>query len=192
MIKHTTPYTKPNNPAYEISRDAWNEDHTIDDGTISIAKLTDPRHVNRLKDILAVAANFDTAPTSLVRLTDGDFTLWTGEGIKSLAGVNGEVGRLTFDMGASYPITIVAWMNIHRASGDGTITLVIETSDDNITYAVGVSGSLSGVAGDLLRNMYPAFGYGRYVRLRFTTASVTVNPSVFHVKLAEVQALDFL
>lgn len=146
--------------------------------------------LNKLAGILGVASVFDTNPTLLERCTDADYTLWTGEGIKSLAGVNGEVGRIVFDMGANYPVCVLVWLNPHRASGDGTITLSLESSSDGITYAGGVSAGISGIAGDLLRDSYPGFCYGRYIRLRFTTASVTVNPSVFHVKLAEVQAIQ--
>jgi len=55
MIKHTTPYTKPNNPIYEISKNAWNEDHSIDDGTISIIKLSD--HNKASHDALGINAD---------------------------------------------------------------------------------------------------------------------------------------
>ena len=54
MIKHTTPYTKPNNPDHEISEKAWNEDHTIDDGTIAVVKLSD--HNKTVHDALGIDA----------------------------------------------------------------------------------------------------------------------------------------
>lgn len=38
-ITHSTVVTKANNPAFDVSADAWNASHLIDDNTIAIAKL---------------------------------------------------------------------------------------------------------------------------------------------------------
>jgi len=155
-----------------------------------LASLNKRSIINRLAGILPTVGTFDTNPTNLERLTDNDFNLWTGEGAKSLPGTNGEVGRLTFDMGADYPVLVIIWCNPHRHSGDGTITTNVISSHDNITYSGSVSGGVSGVYGDSERTIYPVFCHGRYIRITWTTSGVTVNPSVFHVKLSEVQALQ--
>lgn len=125
-------------------------------------------------------------------MTDGDWTNETGEGVKSLAGVNGDVGRIYIDLGALYPVMIVALLNLHRESGDGNIQAIIEISPDGSTYYGSGPLSISGVTGDTYRAMDPFFAYTRYFRIRFYTASVTVNPSVFHVKGAELMALQLM
>lgn len=40
-IKHATQTTQPNDPAKDVSRNAWNEDHVIDDGSIEAVKIED-------------------------------------------------------------------------------------------------------------------------------------------------------
>jgi hypothetical protein len=53
-IKHTTQTTKTNNPAYDVSADAWNAAHTIDTGTITSTHVLDNTLLNA--DINASAA----------------------------------------------------------------------------------------------------------------------------------------
>jgi hypothetical protein len=155
-----------------------------------LASLNKRTIINRLAGLLPTVGTFDTNPSNLERLTDNDFSLWTGEGVKSLPGTNGEVGRLTFDMGADCPILVIIWCNPHRNSGDGTIGMSVTSSHDNVTYSGSASGGISGISGDSERAIYLVFCHGRYIRITWTTSSVTVNPSVFHVKLSEVQALQ--
>lgn len=51
-IKHATQTAKPDDPDYDVSADEWNEDHTIDDNSITISKILD--FVNQA--VLAVEA----------------------------------------------------------------------------------------------------------------------------------------
>lgn len=39
MIRHAKVATAPQNPSYEVSTNEWNDDHTIDDGSITVEKL---------------------------------------------------------------------------------------------------------------------------------------------------------
>jgi hypothetical protein len=147
--------------------------------------------INRVAGILPTSTVFDTAPTNLANITDGDWTNETGEGIKSLAGKSGDIGDIFFDMGADYPVVIIGAVNGHRVSGDGMIGLQIAQSFDNSTWGFG-NTVWGGITYDAYRIFAVFFAYARYIRFNFYSASVTVNPSVFHVKVAEVMALQLL
>jgi hypothetical protein len=41
-IRHSVVATKPNNPNVLLSTNAWNSEHTIDDGSIPLTKLENP------------------------------------------------------------------------------------------------------------------------------------------------------
>jgi hypothetical protein len=115
--------------------------------------------------------------------------------VKSLAGAVGDIGNVNFDMGAAYPVLVIAWFNAHRASGNGQPICFIEFSSDGVTYygtwlTTTSSVTQGPVTADAYKPIGPVFGYARYFRLRFYGAAVTTNPSVFHVKLAEVQAIQ--
>ena len=146
---------------------------------------------NRLAGVTATFSTFDTNPSNPENMTDGNWTTETGYGTKSLAGVNGTIGSIFFDMSAPYPVLIIARVNINRSSGDGTGYCTIYSkvlSGDSYQY----SGypCLGSRTTDAYYPMMPLFAYGRYLWLYFFTNSVTVNPSVFNVKVAEVMALQ--
>jgi len=147
-------------------------------------------HINRLKGIIGTFSGFDTNPSSPENMTDENYTTETGEGVKSLAGVNGAIGYISFDMGAAYPVTILPRVNFHRASGDGTIYMYVTGSTDGVSYYDRSTFDAAGTTPDVYRPCDVVTYYGRYIRLVFTTGDVTVNPSVFHVKVAEVMALQ--
>jgi hypothetical protein len=149
-------------------------------------------HINRLAGITATLGTFDMNPTTPLNMTDGDWTTATGEGIKSLAGANGDIGFIMFDMGAAYPVLVIFLINAHRASGDGAANIYIESSNDNVNWYNDGLRIYGAVSDDAYKPTHASFLYARYLRLHFYSSSVTVNPSVFHVKVAEVQALQLL
>lgn len=150
---------------------------------------------NRAAGIIPTFTTFDVNPSNPERITDGNFLTETGEGTKSLAGVNGDVGRVFFDLGASYPVLILLHWNMRRISGDGTIAC-------GVARGSGIDGSgvdygeEYGVRAGAFANYYrmapTMFTYTRLIRIRFYTASVTVNPSVFGVKLCEFMAIQLI
>ena len=145
---------------------------------------------NRLAGIVPTFDSFDTNPSSPENMTDGDFTTESGEGVKELAAAD-VIGNIKFDMGAVYPVLITAWMNVHRASGDGTISIMVESSPDGVSYYSAGVNSRVGLVGDLYRPLIPIFMYARYFRIRISSIDTSVA-SVYHVKVAEVMAIQLI
>jgi hypothetical protein len=162
---------------------------TLDTTVKLLAESIRPTY-NRLAGVLGVATTFDTAPTSLANMTDNDWTTWTGEGVKTLTGA-GNVGYLTFDLGAVYPVLILAYGNWHRDSGDGTVQLVVQSSEDNSNW-VNAGGTGGSGSTNINQGVATGFAYARYFRLYFLTSTAPTGSSVFHVKVAEVMALQLL
>jgi len=153
--------------------------------------VTKRQRINRLYGLVPTVGSWDVDPTNLANTTDGDWNTETGEGVKSLAGADGLIGTLTWDMGAPYPVWVTVHQNTHRHWGDGWVFTEIRSSPDGVTYySAGVRHQ--DVFADVYKPIHPAFLYSRYVRLLYYSDLVTVNPSIFHVKVAEVQALQFL
>jgi len=146
---------------------------------------------NRLAGVTATFSTFDTNPSNPENMTDGDWTTETGYGTKSLAGVSGNFGNIYFDMGAPYPVLITARVDINRSSGDGSAYCIVNSkvlSEDS--YQSSGYANTGGKTTDTYYPFMPVFAYARYINLTFYTSSVTVNPSVFNVKVAEVMALQ--
>jgi len=150
--------------------------------------------VNRLLGVTPTFDTFNTNPSNPENMTDGDFATETGEGTKSLAGVSGDVGNIYFDLGAEYPpCLLVCKVNIHRDSGDGNINCVLRQTNNIANWADANTVSLiSATTVDEYKSSLVGFVFRRYIDLKISTWSVTVNPSVFHVKVAEVQAWQIL
>jgi hypothetical protein len=148
--------------------------------------------INRAAGLIPTSVTFfDTNPTNLERMTDGDFTNETGEGIKSLS-APATIGIIAFDMGHAFPVLIIIHTNVHRTAGsDGYANLYVDESDDGTNWNSSVVSLTGGVSSDFYKSTCAGFLFARYFRLRYAAASVTV-PSVFHVKIAEVQALQLL
>jgi len=144
---------------------------------------------NRLAGIIPTFDTFDTDPSSPANMTDGDWTTESGEGVKTLAAA-GVIGNIKFDLGAAYPVLVLIHMNVHRDSGDGSISVYIGISDDGITYA-DTPAVMSGVVANLYRAIIATFGYSRYYRIRINAVGTT-GSSVYHVKVAEVMAIQLI
>jgi len=120
-------------------------------------------------------------------MTDEDFTTWSGEGVKTRSS-NGDIGIITFDMGATYPVLVVAHLNVHKASGLGAVRVLVESSDDNNNfYQCGTDQTNK--SADAPAPILATFLYARYFRLRFVSTGTT-SESVYHVNVAEIQALE--
>ena len=130
---------------------------------------------------------FDTNPPNPERMTDENFDTESGEGVKSLS-VPGTVGMIIFDLGAIRPVLVVAVISAHRDSGDGTLWIYVDQSDDNIAWQWGAASILSGVSEDRYRMTLATAVYARYFRIRVYSSGTSV-PSVYHVKLKQVMAL---
>jgi len=190
-------YTK--NPSAEVSKVLTNaithgsaqHDATSLDTTAKLLAQNIRPTYNRLAGVTATFDTFDTNPSSPGNMTDGDWTTETGYGVKSLAGVSGAIGKIYFDMGAPYPVLIIARANVSRSSGDGTGTCTVYskvlTGD---SYQSSGYYSITAKTTDAYYPFTPVFTYARYINLQFGALSVTVNPSVFNVKVAEVMALQ--
>lgn len=146
--------------------------------------------VNRVHRVTPTFTVFDVDPSNPERITDGDFTTETGEGTKAL-GAPADIGTIDFDMGRAYPVLVVAHMNVHRDSGDGTISVAIERSTDGIAYIYSGVYNLATRIVDTYYAILPSFTYSRYFRVRLYAAATSVA-SVYHAKIGQIQALQLL
>lgn len=150
---------------------------------------------NRVAGLTPTVSDFDTSPTTLTNLTDGDWTTETGEGIITQAGNNVKIGYIIFDMGAAYPVLIIFNALGYRVSGDGNPAINIEMSVDNSTWYNSGSSTLQETASPTVesyRSHLAPFLYARYFRLRCYTQSCTTNPSEYRFEGTEVMALQLL
>ena len=145
---------------------------------------------NRLAGIVPTFDTFDTDPSSPANMTDGDWTTESGEGVKTLS-ANGWIGNIKFDMGAIYPVLIVAHINAHRDSGDGEIYMSVWSSPDGANYYFSGTYSQCGVVVVAYKPFVSAFTYARYFRIRLNSSGTSVA-SVYHVKVAEVMAIQLI
>jgi len=65
-IRHNVTSTKQNNPDVEVSSDAWNASHIIDDGALTLAKISD--HTKAAHDALGIGGSI---PTGLICMWSG-------------------------------------------------------------------------------------------------------------------------
>lgn len=159
-------------------------------GAEIVAVETDLLSRNKVAGKIPTFANFDTNPADPANMTDGDFTTESGEGIKALA-APGAIGNIIFDMGAIYPVLIIAKINVHRVSGDGSVTVAVDLSTDGINF---YSSGLTIISGRTVDQYYPAhstFLSAQYFQFRITSVSTT-TPSVYHIKVAEVMAIKLI
>lgn len=138
---------------------------------------------NRLKGIIPTASTWDTAPTNLERCTDLNWDTPTGTGSKVM-GAAGNMGFITFDMGAEYKVTLrgkigvwvtAALIYIYVDIWDGTAWV----GNPNALY---YWGPLAETIGSWATHAFKA----QIFRLRFYVN----NPCTGYAKLYEVQAID--
>lgn len=138
---------------------------------------------NHLSGVLGVAASFTTAPTNLVKCTNGIWSDSTGTGSKN---VNGLVGTITFDLGSSKTVIVGGKLGLWTSAA--TVIAYVHSSEDNITYTdvnpIAIStGSLSKV----IREMSTKMMKGRYIRLYIETSGLATG----NVTIYEIEAWGF-
>lgn len=148
-------------------------------------------NVNRLLGITPVAANWGTDPTNLARCGDDDWATPTGTG-STVLGAAGEVGRLTFDLGAIYNIILTAkLLHGNNIVAGAATTLDILGSEDNVTYypflnLYGGHYMDEWIANDTQVFFIVAFLRARYIRIVWNGAAA----GTWYGAVYEVQALD--
>ncbi len=108
VIKHSTVATSPDEEGAEVNKTEWNDDHVIDDGTLSIAKTT------------GLQAAIDAKQATI---TDGDLTIARTNGLQAVIDGAGGGAHTTQD-----------WTVQSSSPSDpsaGTGTMYVKTIDDN-------------------------------------------------------------
>jgi len=108
VIKHSTVATSPDEEGAEVNKTEWNDDHVIDDGTLSIAKTT------------GLQAAIDAKQATI---TDGDLTIARTNGLQAAIDGAGGGAHTTQD-----------WTVQSSSPSDpsaGTGTMYVKTIDDN-------------------------------------------------------------
>jgi len=139
---------------------------------------------NRLKGIIPTASIWDTAPTNLERCTDLDWDTPTGTGDKVM-GAAGDVGHITFNMGAEYKVMIRGKIGIWTAIATAFyIYLDIWDGVNWVTnpYAIYYNVVSSERIGPLITFNFKA----QIFRLRFFLTAAGTG----YVRLYEVQVID--
>jgi hypothetical protein len=94
-------------------------------------RLEKPLVIDRAKGITPTVAGWDTDPTNLANITDGDWTTVTGWGATNKAGA-GYFGYVKIDLGAVY--SCLWTMKVGVKSAANKITGQWQWSTDGITY----------------------------------------------------------
>ena len=108
VIKNSTVATSPDEEGAEVNKTEWNDDHVIDDGTLSIAKTT------------GLQAAIDAKQATI---TDGDLTIARTNGLQAAIDGAGSGAHTTQD-----------WTVQSSSPSDpsaGTGTMYVKTIDDN-------------------------------------------------------------
>jgi len=141
---------------------------------------------NRARGITPIASGWDTAPTNLENITDGDFDTATGIGSTTLPS-NGWLGNIDIDLGAIYNLEVRGKFGLWSDAGD--IQVFVYHSTDGITYYFNTHQAIAqtiGVTSEEIRHSQVEFVRTRYLRIRFYgTAAMTGN-----VKIYEIEAIE--
>jgi hypothetical protein len=92
-IKHSVVTEKANNPAYDVSADAWNAAHTIDDLTIALSKLV--QEVQNLINNALQKSGGELIGNLSIQKANAIITLWDGDPDHKVF-LNAEDGNLSF------------------------------------------------------------------------------------------------
>lgn len=129
---------------------------------------------SRLRDSLIgttpAVTLFDTPPSNLENLTDGNQTSVTSEGITTKTG-SGTWGMMVFDMGASK--TRLIDIDVAIKTSAGTYACYVTQSADNITF-VGANESIFSGSGTSYKRMptqNACITHLRYIQIFFTVST---------------------
>jgi hypothetical protein len=132
VIKHSTVATSPDEEGAEVNKTEWNDDHVIDDGTLSIAKTTGLQAAIDAKQATITDGDLTIARTNGLQaaidakqatITDGDLTIARTNGLQAAIDGAGGGAHTTQD-----------WTVQSSSPSDpsaGTGTMYVKTIDDN-------------------------------------------------------------
>jgi parallel beta-helix repeat protein len=122
-IKHATQTTKTNNPNYDVSADAWNAAHTLDDQAIVMSKLSGTFHG------IAAYVGFDVTKTGLTNYWYCDGAADDVQINAAITYVNGLGGGIVLLEQGIYTTTaaITLLANVH-VIGEGVDTAIASTA----------------------------------------------------------------
>ena len=140
---------------------------------------------NVLRGILGVASGWDTDPTNLANMTDGDLATVTGTGSK-VVWVAEDYGRIVFDLGSIKTVLVGGRVGIWSTAGG--ITAYVESSDDNVNWKrtyVAVFWAYS--SGEYVIYTQGHLATGRYIQIRFyVDAAATAYAKIYEVMAWEL------
>jgi hypothetical protein len=138
-----------------------------------------PRNI--LRGIIPTASGFDTPPSNLERCTDGNLSLGTGAGTKAIEGA-GTVGELVFDAGSVKTLLLGGRVGLSQ-NASATIRVLIDSSDDNITWRTSTSILYSTNSGsERKESLLAMISTGRYFKVRlYSTAACTASIIIYQI-----------
>jgi hypothetical protein len=142
-----------------------------------IAKM---QSVNILRGLTPIANTFDTNPSNLERITDGDLSTETGVGSKVMSGA-GNFGYIKFDLGT--PKTVLFGGRVSAHASTGTVNIFAERCDDDVNYT-GFTSNIytNSTNAKTIRGLLPVIMTGRYIQIRLNaTAASTCSFSGFQL-----------
>jgi hypothetical protein len=150
---------------------------------------------DRLAGVLGTQSGWNTAPTNLANMTDGDWTTATGLGVNTnVTTYAWAAGYIKFDMGAIYNVMLQMLITIGSTYAGQQTSFIIQGSvDDSTWYVMNPNGS--GYTGGVFNNnnsvlaFYSLFTRARYLMLQ--VANNGGNTSTLSLGVTEIKALDF-
>lgn len=136
-----------------------------------------PPLINVALGILPTASTFDTNPTNLDRITDGDFETVTGWGSK-VVGSPSWIGYITIDLGSVKKLLMCARVGIYSTAG--AIQVVQSCSDDGVNFRVLTADCNQTSVTEVIVGTRAFFAYARYVRIGIYAGSACTGYARFY------------
>lgn len=163
----------------------------MDIKTIAISKQMDERRnvlrypngpLSPAAPITPTVSGFDTDPTDLGNVTDGDLTTASATGSKVM-GASGVYGYLIFDMGSAKNVIISAKVGIWSTAS--TTSAYLETSPDGtnwVTVGANTIRPAGTSASEVINSVLINGVHTRYFRIRFSVgAAATAYAKIYTV-----------
>ena len=137
------------------------------------------------------AGTFDTAPTNLGNMTDGNPDSATGWGITSKGTANQYCGEVKIDLGSIMAFIPYIRTGMYLTNASGSLTLYADASEDNITYnqtetLTQTAAAGSTAAAEDIRSCRQVAFYGRYLRLRYYMSAInTANMRLWEAAIKQ-------
>jgi len=140
---------------------------------------------NIFRGILPVAALFDTPPSDLPNVTDGDNATVTGTGTTAL-GASGLIGNVTIDVGTIKTLLIGSKVGIWSSAASVNVSIL--SSNDNAMYTSGSSivASTTSVGENIVETLAKVLT-GRYFKFNFSLSGAgTGNVKIYTINAWEL------